>query len=322
MSQPPTGRRLGNRSRLSLRYLLALVLLLALSLPAVSPIPLAAQRPSGAGLVIRHGDGRVVVYYVEFPEPEITGLELLIRSGASVTLANFGGLGAAVCAIDGEGCPAENCFCQSYTSPAFYWHYYRLDASGSWVLQQLGPSSRRIRDGDVDGWAWTSGESGLPPTSIDEIAAQFGVDRMAAATPLTAQPTRTPPPLASPTAAPIAASTPSPEPPGGLGATRTPGPVSETPTLATPSPRPTRAASAAPTTIPYAEARSATRVAVSSPPPVAGGVATPGRVPTSAGATPGRDTYAPFGAMLVLALGLAGWLAWRRGTGPPKGDGS
>lgn len=321
MSQPPAGRRLDNRSRFSLRYLLALLLLLALVLPAASPIPLAAQRPGGAGLVIRHGDGRVVVYYVEFPEPEITGLELLLRSGASVTLANFAGLGAAVCAIDGEGCPAENCFCQSYTAPAFYWHYYRLDASGSWVLQQVGPSSRRIRDGDVDGWAWTAGESGLPPTSIEQIAARLGVDRTAAATPVTTQPTRTLPPLASPTAPPISASTPSPELPAGPDATPSAGSVSQVPGVSTPSPRLTPAAPGAPLATPTAVARSATRVVVSPPPPVGGGAATPGKVPIPTGAAPGLDIYAPFGAMLVLALGLAGWLAWRRSTGPPKEDG-
>ena len=158
---------------------LLIFLLLSLGLPAVAPSPRAAERPNGAGLVIRYGDGQVAMYYVEFREPELSGLELLLRSGSTVTLANFGSLGFAVCAIDGEGCPADDCFCQSYGSPPFYWHYYRLREDGSWVLQSVGPSSRRVRDGDVDGWAWTSGEIDLPHISIETLAGRFGVQRLA-----------------------------------------------------------------------------------------------------------------------------------------------
>ena len=314
----------GGRSPLFARVLLALALALALVLPAPVSVPLAAQRPNGAGLVIRHGDGRVLVHYVEFTEPEITGLELLMRSGASLTLANFGGLGTAVCAIDGEGCPAENCFCRSYASPAFYWHYYGLEPDGSWALQQVGPSSRRVRDGDVDGWSWTSGESGLPSTSIDEIAARYGVDRSAGAEPTISPPPPTPPPQSpAPTVAPTPAPTPPPSPPVAQVATPLPAASPTTSVVSTPSSSPTPPATPAPAATASAAgtptptlARPALDRATETPIPTA----TPGTAAQASRESLELSNYAAFAAMLSALLGLAGWLAWRRGTGPPGSD--
>jgi hypothetical protein len=113
------------------------------------------------GLVIRHGDGRVLYRYVEFTEPEITGSDLLIRSGVVLVTNPYPGLGEGVCKLDHEGCPADNCFCKSYQSPSYYWHYYRLNSAGDWTGVQTGPIGRKIHDGDVDGWSWTASESGL-----------------------------------------------------------------------------------------------------------------------------------------------------------------
>lgn len=315
----------GSRPPMAARALLALALALALALPATAPAQLIAQRPNGAGLVIHHGDGRVLVYYVEFTEPEITGLELLMRSGASLTLANFGGLGTAVCAIDGEGCPAENCFCRSYASPAFYWHYYRLEPDGSWVLQQVGPSSRRVRDGDVDGWSWTSGESGLPSTSIDEIAAQYGVDRSAGATPTATLPLPTPALLPSPTSTPALAPTPPPSPAVAQVATPLPAASPAASVVSTPAPPPTPPATPAPTAT--ASAAGTPTPTVVRPTPARATetpilLATPGTVAESSRESLELSNYVVFAAMLSALLGLAGWLAWRRSTGPPGGDGS
>ena len=80
---------------------------------------------NGAGVVVRHGDGRLVYAYVPFGEARISGLELLRRAGLDVVSGNAG-FGEGVCAINGEGCPADNCFCQSYGSPSVYWRYYTL----------------------------------------------------------------------------------------------------------------------------------------------------------------------------------------------------
>ncbi|RIK44132.1 MAG: hypothetical protein DCC58_08705 [Chloroflexi bacterium] len=218
----PRGRRISSAHlRRAGLALLGLLLVFLISL-----VPAAAQRPNGAGLVIRHGDGSTVYAYVQFEGDSISGEELFYRSGIDVTLAPFGGLGAGVCAINGQGCPADNCFCQSYTNPAYFWHYYAL-VDGTWVEQIRGPSSRFLQDGDVDGWSWTAGDSGLPATTIDEIALLNGVDRDAP------EPTPTETPTLVPTATsepPTPTSTLTPSP------TSTQAPATATfPATATPS---------------------------------------------------------------------------------------
>lgn len=148
--------------------LLTTIVLLALLL---FPTGTLAQQPNRAGLVIRHGDGRMVYRVVEFIEPEISGADLLLRSQIALVTAAYAGMGQGVCSLDREGCPANNCFCKSYTNPAYFWHYYRLNADGTWISMPVGPDSRKIHDGDIDGWSWTAGDSGLPTTSIAAIAA-------------------------------------------------------------------------------------------------------------------------------------------------------
>lgn len=160
-SKPPTDfvRRLAC-------WLLGMLLLALLLFPSGA----LAEQPNRAGLVIRHGDGRIVYRVVEFTEPEITGADLLLRSQVALVTTAYAGLGQAVCSLDREGCPADNCFCKSYTNPAYFWHYYRLNADGTWSSMAIGPDRRKIHDGDIDGWSWTAGDSELPNTSIDGIA--------------------------------------------------------------------------------------------------------------------------------------------------------
>jgi hypothetical protein len=157
------------------------VLLLALGGSLLST---AARHPNGAGLVIRHGDSTLIYAYVQFDEDSINGLDLITRSGIDATLAPFGGLGGAVCSLNGEGCSSDDCFCHSYASPAYYWNYY-IHSGDGWSAYPVGPSSRTLTDGDVDGWSWTAAESGLPETNIDEIAQMNGFERSQPSPPAT-----------------------------------------------------------------------------------------------------------------------------------------
>ena len=75
---------------------LALVVLL---LPAGA----SAQEGNRAGLIVVHGDGRVVRQCVTFAEERISGYELLQRGNLPFSV-EAGGFGATVCSIDGEGC--------------------------------------------------------------------------------------------------------------------------------------------------------------------------------------------------------------------------
>ncbi|MEA2531041.1 MAG: hypothetical protein QOG89_2685 [Thermomicrobiales bacterium] len=148
-------------------------LLAALLLAILAGTPVAGEELHHAGLVVRHGDGRIVYAYVAFPEESISGVELLRRSGISLVTVGFGGLGEGVCTIDGEGCPAADCrkrVCQGSGDDAPFWHYVRQRSPGEWVLLSLGASATKVRDGDVDGWSWTGGDPGLPALTLADVA--------------------------------------------------------------------------------------------------------------------------------------------------------
>ncbi|MEA2511007.1 MAG: hypothetical protein QOJ59_494, partial [Thermomicrobiales bacterium] len=148
-------------------------LLAALLLAILAGAPVAGEELHHAGLVVRHGDGRIVYAYVAFPEESISGVELLRRSGISLVTVGFGGLGEGVCTIDGEGCPAADCrkrVCQGSGDDAPFWHYIRQRSHGEWVLLSLGASATKVRDGDVDGWSWTGGDPGLPALTLADVA--------------------------------------------------------------------------------------------------------------------------------------------------------
>ena len=199
------GRSRGNcwaSGRWTVRWLASTARWLALALVlAVALLPGGGATAAGAhsaGIVVRHGDGTLVYVWVSFDEESITSEELLTRSGLEAVVTPFGGLGTAVCALDGEGCPSNNCFCKSYSSPAFFWHFYTL-SDGRWVEELSGPTGHEVRDGDIDGWSWTAAEPGLPAVTLDEIAALNGVREAPAASPTSAiaaatQPAATEPP--------------------------------------------------------------------------------------------------------------------------------
>ena len=187
------------RARLARLALLLAVFgwLVPLTAIAAGPTPDAVPAAlHGAGLVVRHGDGRVLYLYVPFDEPSISGAELLQRSRLALTLSPFAGLGVAVCSLDNEGCPASDCFCKSYGQPSMYWHFYRLAPDGKWSPSALGPSEITIHPGDIEGWGWDSGDNQLPPTSFRDIARLNGLLPLA-----TPHATATPEPATSAVAA-------------------------------------------------------------------------------------------------------------------------
>jgi hypothetical protein len=161
------------------RFLWIVLCALALVITPLSAATAATPAPhlNGAGLVIKHGDGSVLYFYVQFSEPQITGEQLLERAGVQLDITPYAGIGTGVCMIDHEGCPSSNCFCKSFAVPSVYWRYHSLNADGKWVYRATGPSQRTVRDGDVDGWSWSSEDGDLPSTSIDAIAKLNGITR-------------------------------------------------------------------------------------------------------------------------------------------------
>lgn len=161
--------------------LLALLFLLLAGMTgtggARAATPVSPDALHHAGLVVRHGDGQLTYAYVAFPEDEISGLELLERTGIEQVTLPFGGLGAAVCSLEGEGCPTGECrrnVCQRGRD-APYWRYFRQTESGMWQPAPLGASSARVTDGTIDAWVWTPADAGLPAITMDDIRRFVGV---------------------------------------------------------------------------------------------------------------------------------------------------
>lgn len=264
-------------------------LLLLLTLILLLPTHVTAQGPNRAGLVIQYGDGRIESACVSFSEPEISGFQLLQRSG--LPMSYDAQSGTTVCSIRDEGCafPSQSCFCQCETvGQCIYWSYHRLQPDGSWRYSQLGATASKVRPGEVDGWRWGAGESqDAPPpigVSFESICATPPTNTPLPATATPAPPTATPLP---PTATQEAASP-------------TPGQTEIAVTVrasasATPAPSATRRATALP---------SATLTML----PPASATPLPSSTPASAAAAaPPSPNYLLFGLIALLLIGALGW---------------
>jgi hypothetical protein len=263
------------------------ILWLLLFWVTVSP----AGASGAAGLVVAPGDGRVIYRVVPLDSSTLRGLDLLRRSGLDVQTQEYGGLGAAVCAIEGVGCfpPRDDCFCQCRGGgECRYWHYYLRQPDGTWRRSDLGPSSRVVRDGDVDLWAWGGTRLSLPPADdVPTIARRLGL-------PLPTPPAPAPP-LRSPAVTP----------------TRPPGPDPATPTISPPPP--TQPLTPSPTVPPSPTFTSTAPPAVPTPSPTLllapSPSPSPSPTPTSAPGPPAD--YLVF-VVTVGLLGTAILIAWRQ----------
>lgn len=206
--------------------------------------PVWAQTGNQAALVVVHGDGRVVTRCVDFNEPQISGYDVLQRSGLDLNI-EVSGMGAGICRIDHEGCtfPQESCFCRAEGDTYTYWSYWRLTEAG-WAYSQLGASNQQVQPGAVEGWVWGTGAAGSAPAAITFA----DVCAPATATPTaTPQPSETPSPTPSLTPVPQTATatvtgTPTPLPT----ATLSPTPLAPPSATWTPIPTPMATATPAP----------------------------------------------------------------------------
>ncbi len=190
------------KQRQSAALLIRTLLLLALFLPLS---PGRAEGGGYVGLVIVHGDGRQLLRCIPLLGAEqISGEEVLRRAEVEVLFDFHPTQGAAVCSIDGEGCPADNCFCECQGEDCRYWAYWHL-VGGNWVYAGSGASNHFVGNGDVEGWVWGEGMTAPPPTvTFAEICGPEATppDAGATPTPSSPTPTATPAPATEPTATP------------------------------------------------------------------------------------------------------------------------
>lgn len=118
-------------------------------------------------LVVDYGDGEVATRCVSFPEETISGYEALQRSDLPFETEIQAG-GAAVCSIDGRGCPADDCFCSCPGGvDCVYWSYWH-QIEGEWRYSVGGSGLYRVSDGAVEGWVWGPGSvtQAPPPPAV------------------------------------------------------------------------------------------------------------------------------------------------------------
>ena len=151
-----------------------------------------------AVVVVEPGPGAVTICF----DGSISGLDALqLAVGAdNVTTYGFSGQGAAVCAINGVGNPADSSCLVGPGSQ--YWAYYRAaPGAGGWTYSRGGASTTTVTDGSVEGWRYGTGAA---PGFVSFCAV------VGCAPPPTDPPpvTQAPPPVTSPPA--VGPSTPTP----------------------------------------------------------------------------------------------------------------
>jgi hypothetical protein len=199
-----------------------------------------------AALLIEHSSGRILTRCVSFLEDQISGFQLVQRSGVEYQAQPFGSMGEAICQLDYEPQPVpSNCL-----GTGAYWQYYHR-TPGGWTQSSVGASTWMLHDGDMDGWHYAAAAGQPPNVTYDAVCG-------APSASVTAAPTRTSAPAVSVAAA----------------SSRAPS-VTATVTPPTPSPSPSPSLEAlAPTLTPTAKAELAvTSGSANGPPPPSSAVA-------------------------------------------------
>jgi cell division septation protein DedD len=173
---------------------------MAAVLLAVHPAHAAVHH---AALVIQHSSGSLITRCVAFAEAQITGLQLVQRSGVSYTAQDFGSIGSAMCQLDREPSTVPaGCF-----GSGRYWQYFHRQG-GAWQASMVGASSSTLHDGDMDGWRYAAGAAQSPAIIAFQAVCGPSTPPVNTTHPAATSPVRTPP--AQITSAAAAAATPSP----------------------------------------------------------------------------------------------------------------
>ena len=114
----------------------------------------AAPVTHRAGMAIFSGDNTLVTDCISYTESNLTGLQLLQRSGQAIVTATNPTQGTAVCKIGQVGDDSNNCF----GSMPNYWSYWLLGNNG-WEYSTKGADQTPVVDGGVYAWSWGTGET-------------------------------------------------------------------------------------------------------------------------------------------------------------------
>ncbi len=149
-----------------LRLAALLVVLSGAVAALVIPSPLVAAGKNRAGVIVRHSDGTVRDMCVFFDEEEISGYELLERSGITFEAESYG-TDHAICKIGSEGCsPSHGEDCLKCKEPNAWSYYLRNAGDSTWGYSSVGADRRNVHNGYLDGWSWGEGSQAPKPPAV------------------------------------------------------------------------------------------------------------------------------------------------------------
>lgn len=123
---------------------------------------------SQAGIVVDHGDGTRVIEVVEFFGETKTATQILERSSLDLVMS-VSSFGTSVCAINGEGQPADQCFNDPLGR---FWGINLLLPDETWVSSPVGIDDIVVGDLDVIGFQFALWGTPQPPVTFTDV---FGV---------------------------------------------------------------------------------------------------------------------------------------------------
>jgi hypothetical protein len=139
----------------AVRFVAAIAVFVAAAAVAGADPPVArAAGDSTAVIVIDAGAGvrSAVIHF----DGSISGIRALELAGANPVTYGFSGQGAAVCALDGVGNPADQ---SCLIGPnGQYWAYFLAHGGAtSWTYSRGCACASVVGDGDVEGWRYGTG---------------------------------------------------------------------------------------------------------------------------------------------------------------------
>lgn len=154
-------------------------LALALAVGAASSVAVVAPAAADSRAVVVIDTGAGVRSAVVTFGGEISGLRALELAGADPVTYGYAGQGLAVCALDGVGHEATGGECLGTPDDPRYWSYWRAPTGASgWSYSRGGAGATVVRDGDVEGWRFGTGQA---PRQAPDFCALAGCPNAAPA---------------------------------------------------------------------------------------------------------------------------------------------
>jgi hypothetical protein len=131
-------------------YRLATVVGTVVTLLFVPAVTLYSQDTATVAQLVEFPNGELMPFCrdLETPTDNITALK---ATGLDLAIKDWG-FGFTVCAIEGLGCPEEDCFCECPLPDCTQWTFFRWNgAQGAWESTE----DTTVKAGDVVAWLWT-----------------------------------------------------------------------------------------------------------------------------------------------------------------------